>query len=74
MGTKIWAVPVAEMMNPMEIHQYIVLLVYTSAGVPSKVIADIKLDSRDRATGNVCIDRPANRNSFSSVFFLSLMA
>ena len=64
-GINTWADKVAEMINPTEISQYMVLFLYTSAGVPSKVVADIKLESRDIATGNTDKLRPARRNSFS---------
>ena len=64
-GINTWADKVAVMINPTEISQYMVLFLYTSAGVPSKVMADIKLESRDIATGNTDKLRPARRNSFS---------
>ena len=61
MGMKICPAPIAVMIKATEIHQYIVLYTYTSAGVPKMVIAEIKLDSSDIATGNGCMPRPARR-------------
>ena len=48
----------------MAINQYCVPNIYISAGVPSKVIADMKLASRDKVTGKTPMERLAIRNSF----------
>uniref|UniRef100_A0A0L8HFJ0 Uncharacterized protein n=1 Tax=Octopus bimaculoides TaxID=37653 RepID=A0A0L8HFJ0_OCTBM len=41
-----------------------VLKLYISAGVPRSVIADIKLATNERATGNTDILPPARRYAF----------
>ena len=49
-----------------------VVKLYISAGVPSNVIADMKLARRDIATGMKCIFPPARRTSFVLCLLLFL--
>lgn len=56
------------------IHQYTVPKLYISAGVPSRVIADMKLASKDMETGIKFIFPPARRKFLVLPLLRSLMA
>ena len=69
-----WAAMPTAPAYDIPIHQYIVPKLYISAGVPSKVIADMKLASKERETGIKFMFPPARRNNFVLPLLRSLMA